>query len=746
MTDNMLDTFLSAIYGDLEGRVSVWWRQAPGSKSPYDQKAWFSWPEQSPAMQKFIQSLSDKDVCITTTTYSRDRRTPEFSERTNVVWMDSDVCEARHYRVPPSWTITTSPGRWQHYWQLDEPVTAQQASEISHRMAIAHEKQGADPSSWPANKIMRVPGTINTSHGAPSRVKAEVAGLLYSLHELSSAYSDIVVPDRVRVQSVPELSVDELPAYGNVTAKLSAELLELALTEPKPDQDRSRLRYKLLLELFRAGLDYEEVLSVAWHAPASRKWSEDDPRGLSGLAAEAMKASVEANTPRSEPVDPFGDNTDADVELVLDKPVVLLTEDERTVTTQNPSFVDRYVRYARERLSHENDAYDRLNGVMLLSLAYMDSGYIPRKGGVKTRLNFFGALMGDTTSGKTTSFQLLRGVCREFFASDPEYDIGGNASETALLKALHARDGRVSFFNSDEASGVLKVWVAQDWTSGMRERITELYDGEVAPILRSGKGESIMKSSEALFNVYLAGTQRGMMDYMTPELFHSGFIPRFVFAIGNPVTTDYDTYAVLQASEEETGRTFDPVARQIAAELHQSRKAVREFNKGPAGIRLSPEAARRLQDAAYALDREYKDSPQWELVRPSIFRWQVNVHKLACLFAMDRRKAEVSLEDMLHALKMGEEWFTNLLRILGRLSANASERARDEIYAFINSRGGRVTSPVLYRKFASFRGFEIEDHLKLLERQGRVAERTEDRRVYYETDSYRARGSRERKD
>ena len=459
-----------------------------------------------------------------------------------------------------------------------------------------------------------------------------------------------------------------------------------------------------------------------------------------------MKASVEANTPRSEPVDPFGDNTDADVELVLDKPVVLLTEDERTVTTQNPSFVDRYVRYARERLSHENDAYDRLNGVMLLSLAYMDSGYIPRKGGVKTRLNFFGALMGDTTSGKTTSFQLLRGVCREFFASDPEYDIGGNASETALLKALHARDGRVSFFNSDEASGVLKVWVAQDWTSGMRERITELYDGEVAPILRSGKGESIMKSSEALFNVYLAGTQRGMMDYMTPELFHSGFIPRFVFAIGNPVTTDYDTYAVLQASEEETGRTFDPVARQIAAELHQSRKAVREFNKGPAGIRLSPEAARRLQDAAYALDREYKDSPQWELVRPSIFRWQVNVHKLACLFAMDRRKAEVSLEDMLHALKMGEEWFTNLLRILGRLSANASERARDEIYAFINSRGGRVTSPVLYRKFASFRGFEIEDHLKLLERQGRVAERTEDRRVYYETDSYRARGSRERKD
>jgi hypothetical protein len=53
---------------------------------------------------------------------------------------------------------------------------------------------------------------------------------------------------------------------------------------------------------------------------------------------------------------------------------------------------------------------------------------------------------------------------------------------------------------------------------------------------------------------------------------------------------------------------------------------------------------------------------------------------------------------------------------------------------------------MLYRKFASFRGFEIEDHLKLLERQGRVAERTEERRLYYETDSYRARSNTDRKD
>ncbi len=738
MTSEQLDDFLSAIYGEEVGRVSVWWRKSPGSKSPYDQKAWFTWPADQEEMTKFIDSISDKDVCVTTTTYSRDRRTPEFSEKTNVIWMDSDVCEGDNYRVVPSWTVVTSSGRWQHYWSLTEPVTASQASEMSHRMSIAHEKQGADPSSWPANKIMRVPGTVNTSHGFPTRVKASTTGQVYTYDEILAAYAEVELPDRVLVRDTPEVSVSELPAYGNVTAKLSSELLDLALTEPKPDQDRSRLRYKLLLELFRAGLSYEEVLSVAWHAPASKKWSEDDVRGISGLAAEAVKAQIEAGAPRAEPVDPFSENSDADSELVLEKPVSILSDEEILYTTQNTCFIDRYVQYAQERLAHDNRAYDRINAVTLLSLAYMDSGYIPRKGGVKTRLNFFGAIMGDTTSGKTTSFQLLRVVARELFHSDPEFDIGGNASETALLKALHARDGKVSFFNSDEASGVLKVWVSQDWTSGMRERITELYDGEVAPILRSGKGESVMKSSTALFNVFLAGTQRGMMDYMTPELFDSGFIPRFIFAIGKPVTTDYSTYAIAQPDEAASGYKFDPVARQIAAELQQNRARIREFHKGSeAPVRLSQEAGQRLQDAAYQLDREFRTSPQWEMIRPSIFRWQVNVHKLAALLAMDRRSAEISIGDMLHALKMGEEWFTNLLRILNRLSANASERARSEIYGFINSRGGRVTSPVLYRKFAAFRGFEMDDHMKLLERQGRVKQHVQDKRVYYVTDSYR---------
>ena len=740
----MVDTqqvgdFLDTLYGDLDGRVSVWWRSSPGSKSPYDKQAWFSWPSEQDKMISFIESLADKDVCVTTATYGVDRRIPEHVAATSAVWMDSDVCEGSHYRIAPTWTVSTSSGRWQHFWTLAEGVDALRASELVHRISIAHDKDGADQSSWPANKIMRVPGTMNTSHGFPTRVKGENSAIIYTIEEIEAAYSDVVIPERALVRDIPELSVDELPNYGNVLAKLSNDLVELATSEPKVDQDRSRLRYKLLLELFRAGLSYEEVLSVAWHAPASRKWSEEDTRGLGGLAAEAMKAASEAVAPKSEPVDPFSAGSDDDVELAIEKPVALLTDEEREQAAGVPCFIDRYSEYAAKRVPHDNRAYDRINGWMLLSLAYLDSGFIPRPNG-RGHLNFYGGTLGDTTSGKTSSFYLLKNVSRELFHADPEFNIGGNASETALVKALHARDGKVSFFNSDEASGVLKVWVGQDWTSGMRERITELYDGEVNPLLRSGKGESIVSTSTALFNVWLAGTQRGIMEYMTADLFHSGFIPRFIFAIGQPRHTDYNSYEVRQGDHKEALGGFDPAARQIAAELRANRQAIREFYGGEAPIMLDAVAAKRLQDAAYALDREYRSHVMWDMIQPSIIRWQVNVHKAACLLAMDDRRTEVNIIDMLHALIAGEEWFTNMLRIISRLNANSFERACGDIHAFVNGRGGRVGKTAMFRRFKQYTDWEMSNYLKSLQNQHRVwpGDGRENGREYFYSDAFQA--------
>jgi hypothetical protein len=238
--------------------------------------------------------------------------------------------------------------------------------------------------------------------------------------------------------------------------------------------------------------------------------------------------------------------------------------------------------------------------------------------------------------------------------------------------------------------------------------------------------------------VYLAGTQRGIMEYLTADLFHSGFIPRFIFAIGQPRHTDYSSYKIIQGNVEDALSGFDPAARQMAAELRQKRLAIREFHGGEAPILLDEEAATRLQDAAYALDREFRKHTLWDMIQPSILRWQVNVHKAACLLAMDRGDTTVNLTDMLHALVAGEEWFTNMLRIISRLNANSFERACSDIHAFVNGKGGRVQKTTLFRRFKQFTDWEMQNYLRSLQNQHRVwpGEGRESGREYFYSDAY----------
>jgi hypothetical protein len=155
---------------------------------------------------------------------------------------------------------------------------------------------------------------------------------------------------------------------------------------------------------------------------------------------------------------------------------------------------------------------------------------------------------------------------------------------------------------------------------------------------------------------------------------------------------------------------------------------------------LSKAASKRLQDAAYGLDREYRTHPMWDMIQPSILRWQVNVHKAACLLAMDDRRTEISLTDMLQALVAGEEWFTNMLRIISRLNANSFERACSDIYNFVSGRKGRVGKTALFRRFKQYTDWEMQNYLKSLQNQHRVwpGDGRENGREYYYSDVFDA--------
>jgi hypothetical protein len=354
--------------------------------------------------------------------------------------------------------VESSAGKWQDYWVLTEAVPAHQAADASRRIAIAHRQDGSDPSSWSANKYLRLLGT-NTRHGFPEDVTATLNGSVYTIAEIEETYKDVNFEERPLMRLPEDASYDDvqdLPEYASALEKLPASFkMSLITDQPSPTQDRSTLRYRLLCDLFRvSGLEFEDVLAIAWHAPASAKWRED-PRNLRGLIAEALKAQADVAYSAGES---FQEITDADlvVEPTLRerKRLSLVTDEERTLAEGERDFIKRYCDWSRGKLGAAYNApYARMNAWATLSGAFCDFGRMPDTG---DSLNLFQMGMGDSGSGKSAARRLWKRTMSEVFEHDHGWMLGSDASPIALQEKLIERDGKVSYFSADEAHGWFK--------------------------------------------------------------------------------------------------------------------------------------------------------------------------------------------------------------------------------------------------------------------------------------------------
>jgi hypothetical protein len=151
----------------------------------------FKYPEQIEEMVKYAEQYAGEDVYLSPLLYGDKRndkgniaRTPENALSARTIYMDSDLCSPEKFRLQPSIHVVTSRGRGHDYWLLDDPVPAQRAAEVAHKIATAHRDDGCDPSGWSANKVLRLPDTVNTSHGFPEAVVAEYTGQVYNILDI----------------------------------------------------------------------------------------------------------------------------------------------------------------------------------------------------------------------------------------------------------------------------------------------------------------------------------------------------------------------------------------------------------------------------------------------------------------------------------------------------------------------------------------------------------------------------------
>lgn len=752
MTDRSAEVheFITTILQDQEGWVVCGLMDRSGPRGQLRIQKDFQYPEGLEDMVEWATSFQAQDVYMSPIIYGNMRKTnkdgstsvrriPENAISSHVVYQDSDTCPPDKFRLAPSLHVDSSAGKGQDYWLLTEAVPAEDAADASRRIAIAHKQDGSDPSSWSANKFLRLLGT-NTRHGFPEEVAMRASGQVYDIGEINEAYSDVTFEAQPVMRLPEDVSyedVKDLPEYAEALAKLPGTFkMSLLTDQPSPTQDRSTLRYRLLCDLFRTpGLSFEEVLAIAWHAPASQKW-RDDPRNLRGLIAEAIKAQADVEYRQGGTVVHLDDKelSTPDAGALVREHVALVSDEERALCAQESTFIDRYNRWAKDKLgSAYNAPYSRMNAWSILSTAFVDFGRIPTTGDA---LNLFTMGLGDSGSGKSGSRRIWKRSMKELFEHDSGWYLGSNASPSALQEKLIERDGKFSLFGADEAHGWFRQVNGAQWADGVYEQLAEYYNGDVPPMLRASQGrrESSGKGATAYFSIHFMGTLRGEMSLpavLTKSMFFTGFLARFIWFIG-------DTKVITEESLQETNGDggfanlgYDVQARQWAAEFQNTRKVLRATTgKSVIPMNMSQGALDRLTLFKVAARDLSKTRPEWDILEPSLIRLSETVRKAASLLALDDGRSEVSLRDVVLAIEAAEEWLENLFTVTSLISASQWARETDEVEAFVVAKNGRCLRQLVYRKFANRHPRDIQLQIESLLAQGRIIEDVKDGKNY----------------
>jgi hypothetical protein len=728
-----LRDFFAANWGDSRGFATIWHRPKAGKENPINASEWFKYPEQFDALVKYAESLTDKDVYTSPSLYSKATRTPLTASYTNTVWCDADPAAPENFRLQPSRIVVTRTGRWQLYWDLAEQVSTAQASLAARKIAVAHKDVGADPSSWPKNKLMRVPGSTNTNGDKHETVTVENTGAMYLLDDILGAYEDIEVAS---VEASPTLQTrdvagvpkpEDLPDYVALIGRIpetQTRLYELITKVPKTGAEgwQSEQRWGLILDLFRFGFTSEEVTSVVWSAPVAVKWRQDQ-RGIEGLWSEVQKAS---NVFKQELVKATGEGIEPPEKRKVGPIVKLrLISDEARARVENTPSLDRmYLEYARSKVKAMNRPLHESNVWVYLSTAYADIGYAAKKGS-RMPLNLYVIEIAESSSGKSEAYDLMEMCINALYPNDLPW-IGANHSENALTEKLMAREGKVSIVHIEEAHGRLKQMKQNGWNTGLEQTWTAIYDGKLAVAERTGK-ETILKQARPIMSMHMIGTPNGMFTALDREMFLSGYLARQLWAVGETIETTDDVYRVDESDAEDIDKEYEAMPKYWASQVAQNKlDLVSDLPLGRTRrpMRMTEEAQEMAFRMNMKMDKHLNAQGDPEIFVTVGRRIQDSFRKIAILAAMSDNSKWVTTQHIERAAYYMEKFADTVIYVAGKVSDTIFSRNLDEIETWL---AGRPEMEAPASKIFQFRSGDAkrftQEYLDNLIAQGRVSSR-----------------------
>lgn len=691
---------------------------------------WLNWPREKNFADKYAKMRPDEDVYFSVAIYSQNKSRTSSDEGAYVkmVWADADTCPPEKFILEPTLQIETSPGRWHCLWLLDEFVPASTAQEVSRAIAYKHQKDGCDISGWTASKILRVPGTTNTKYEEPFTVTLQKdTGRVYTLEEIEEVYT----PLDGETMSLEDLG--DMPQEADSTLDLdelenkyvtNSDLTILYLEKPEFQQSWSERLRKLELELFRQGATPQEVFTICWNSRCNKynpEMIDNDsvtqsgvkiPKRRNGRAAlwKDVSKAYAYHIAETDIIVP--DNIEVAVETKS-----LLSLDERRLLSDNPTFIDDYVKWALSRSPDHASIFSYSLAWQALSCAYGDIIRYDTLWGaeIPNLWTFIGA--GSTRNHKSTARKLWKEFVTELeIRTGKKLIVANDFTPEKLITELGNRDGQVSVIDYDEVQGWFRDVAVTKYRSGTYSTLSKLYDGEVPIVLRATEGRGNEHHATTVLNFVGVGILDQIASALTHDDFISGFMLRSTWAIAEAPPYkrgDGDIKTSDDRVEVDSGPFYDMV---LDVEDNMSRH---RDGDAPFTLRWTDDALKRMNQFTHQVT-EYGLAVGSDMIMPYSERLRSHVSSCAALIAYHRQNERIELFDVLVAIQQGERWLHDFEKLVSMVSTSDFGRKCDELETYIASGkdGCRLESEI-YGKF-KYRLRDFDELKNTLFKSGRI--------------------------
>jgi hypothetical protein len=653
----------------------------PKRKTTFKQH-FFEWPTEKEEMLRFVaDASSNHNVWFGINLLSKAERKKEYCLPTNTVWADLDTCDPATVDPEAQCIIQTSPGRYQAIWRLETIIDPHHASHLSKRIAYAYSASGADKSGHDLTQLLRVPFTRNYKYdnqiGDVPICSLERAydtllpvELFESLPDIERTYDDGYV-------EMPQ--IDKLPPADETVLKYWPGLHKTSfqtLYTNEPEDDWSRVLWRVVNLAFEAGMSANEVFSVALAAKCN-KYARDK-RPITHLWQEVLRAQA-GQERLAQLIGKFEP---------LKIPELLNSQELAGLPR---TLVEEYAEWAANA-TDATPVYHELNAFLLLSMLSASGLKLNTSYGTFIP-NLWGLILGESTlTRKTTAMKLALGFIEDI---DRELVVATDGSAEGLLSSLAARPNLVSVYYRDEVAGLFDGMARKDYLAGMQESFTQLYD---VPTFYSRKlRKETITITNPVFVFYGGGIRDKMYSLINEQMILSGFIPRFLVVCGDteltrirptgPATTvGSDARAELLAIFRKINAQYTRTAEiELAGQSTTIPTSVEVFLDNDAWARYG-EIEMQMIEAA-------NTSTLAPLALPCFERLSRSLLKMAMLVGATRQEPvdntiQINEVDVMVAAKYVQKWGNYTVDLLLNSGRTTAQRLLDNLLDYVKRNPG----------------------------------------------------------